>query len=311
MPSIDGQLGQQLLQGAEVAEVLAVGGGVLADQHQLRDALGGQPLRLAEHLGRGPGDERAPEGGDGAEGAAAVAARGQLQGGGRAGGQPLAAQPVVPGDRRRSAVRRPPSRGHGGAVDGADRQQGPAVARRVRHEGAPGEDVVEPVADRAVVVEAQDRGLGQRAGELGAVPLGHAPDGDDGGAGVGGGEDRVDRVLLRRLDEPAGVDQDRVGALGVVHQLVALGGQPARQLLGVDLVPRAPEGDHRDAAPLRDRPRRDLPVGRQGMAGHSGHPDMVVACRAPTGRETGTASVRPPGGLRRGGRTASTRARRA
>ena len=149
--------------------------------------------------------------------------------------------------------------------DGADRQQRAAVARGVRHERAAGEDVVEPVADRAVVVEAEDGGLGQRAGQLGAVPLGHAADGDHGGAGVGRGEDRVDGVLLGRLDEAAGVDQDGVGAVGVVHQLVALGGQPAGQLLGVDLVAGAAEGHHRhlrlSGAEPRDGGRR---AGRGG-----------------------------------------------
>ena len=53
-----GELGQQLLQRAQVAEVLAVGRRVLADQHQLGDALRGQPLRLAEHLGRRAGRRR-------------------------------------------------------------------------------------------------------------------------------------------------------------------------------------------------------------------------------------------------------------
>ena len=283
-----GQLRQQLLQRAEVAEVLAVGGGVLADQHQLGDALRGQPLRLAEHLGRRAGDERAAEGGDGAERAAPVAARGQLQRGGRAGGQPLAAQPVVAGDRR--GVRR---RGRRGALDRADRQQRAAVARGVRHERAAGEDVVEPVADGAVVVEAEDRRLGQRPGQLRAVPLGHAADGDDGRAGVGRGEDRVDRVLLGGLDEAAGVHQDGVGAVGVVHQLVALGGQPPGQLLGVDLVARAAEGHHRHSPPDGNvLPRRR----RQGVAG-----GPVTGPRQPShrsakrGRASGLAARRPGG----------------
>ena len=132
-----------------------------------------------------------------------------------------------------------------GALHRADRQQRAAVARGVRDERPAGEDVVEPVADGGVVVEAEHGGLGQRAGELGAVALGHAADRDHRGAGVGGGEDRVDRVLLRRLDEAAGVDQDGVGVVGVVDQLVALGGEPAGELLGVDLVAGAAEGHHR------------------------------------------------------------------
>ena len=39
-------------------------------------------------------------------------------------------------------------------------------------------------------------GLGQLVGELLAVPLGQAADRDDLGAGVGGGQQGVDRVLL-------------------------------------------------------------------------------------------------------------------
>ena len=47
--------------------------------------------------------------------------------------------------------------------------------------GAAGEDVVEPGGDVGVLVEAEHRvGLGQRLGELLAVPLGQAADSDDG-----------------------------------------------------------------------------------------------------------------------------------
>ena len=69
--------------------------------------------------------------------------------------------------------------------------------------------------DVGVVVEAEHRvGLGQRLGELLAVPLGQAADGDDrlGAAAVlevGRREQGVDRVLLGRLDEAAGVDDAR------------------------------------------------------------------------------------------------------
>ena len=85
-----GELRQQLLQQPGVAEVLAVRGGVLADQDQLADALLGQPLRLGEQLVGRAGDERAAEGGDGAERAAPVAAAGQLERGDRAGVEPAA-----------------------------------------------------------------------------------------------------------------------------------------------------------------------------------------------------------------------------
>ena len=62
-----GQRGQQLLQQPEVAEVLAVGRGVLADQDDLTDALAGQPVRLGHQVLRRPGQERAAERRDGTE----------------------------------------------------------------------------------------------------------------------------------------------------------------------------------------------------------------------------------------------------
>ena len=69
------------------------------------------------------------------------------------------------------------------------------------------------VGQAGVGVEAEHGvGLGQLLGELLAVPLGQAADGDDLGAGVGRGEQRVDRVLLGALDEAAGVHDDDVGA---------------------------------------------------------------------------------------------------
>jgi hypothetical protein len=87
----------------------------------------------------------------------------------------------------------------------------PAARRRARRP-----------ASRAggVGVEAEDGvGLGQLLGELLAVPLGQAADRDDLRAGVGGAEQRVDRVLLGALDEAAGVDDDDVGALLLVDEL--------------------------------------------------------------------------------------------
>ena len=77
----------------------------------------------------------------------------------------------------------------------------------------PGEHRAQPVGDVGVVVEAEHRVcLRQRLGELIAVPLGHAADRDHrlGAARsleVGSLEQGVDRVLLGRLDEPAGVDE--------------------------------------------------------------------------------------------------------
>ena len=56
MPATAASCGQQLLQQPEVAEVLAVGGGVLADQHQLADPLA-RPASLPRRAGPAAGRE--------------------------------------------------------------------------------------------------------------------------------------------------------------------------------------------------------------------------------------------------------------
>jgi len=95
-----------------------------------------------------------------------------------------------------------------------------------------------------VVVEAEDRvGLGQFGGQLLAVTLGQAANGNDLGPGVGGGEQGVDGVLLGLLDEPTGVHHDQVGLRAVGDQLEAAIGEAPGQLLGVHLVAGATHGE--------------------------------------------------------------------
>jgi hypothetical protein len=107
--------------------------------------------------------------------------------------------------------------------------------------------VPEPFGELRVGVEAQHGvGLGQRDGELRAVPLGEAADGHHlaatGLRDVRRGEQRVDRVLLGLLDEAARVHEDHVGrgaaARGRVRvdQLPAAAREPPGELLRVDLV---------------------------------------------------------------------------
>ena len=132
------------------------------------------------------------EGGDGAEGAAPVAARRDLERGVRAAVQaaPVGAraaggrEPVGQrGDRAGRGRHAGDGRGARGrtARGRGEREQGAAVAGDVGLVLAAGQDVLEPARDVGVVVEAEDRvRLGQGLGELGAVALGEAADGHDG-----------------------------------------------------------------------------------------------------------------------------------
>ena len=228
-------------------QVLAVGRGVLADQHQLADPVQTQPGRLGHQVVRWAGHERAAERRDRAERAAPVAARGELEVGHRAVGKPGAGHvrhPGVPGDLH--------VRGGGRPVHRRDRQQRAPVDRRVRDRRVPAEHIGQPLGQLGVGVEAEHGvRLGQAVGQLLPVALGQATHRDHFGAGlrrgVRGGQQRVDGVLLGLLDEAAGVHEDhvrrvRTSAVGV-DQLPAAADQPAGQLLRVDLVAGAAQGD--------------------------------------------------------------------
>lgn len=255
------ELRQQRLQQPDVAQVLAVGGVVLGDQHDLLDALSGEPAGLPQHIRGAAGDEGAAEGGDGAERAAPVAAGGQLDGRHGAVVQAAAERCARPGGGRdpRGQILRHGYRGrsvagqrHLGALPlgGADGQQLPAVPWGVRGVDAAGEDGLQAVGDVGVVVKAEDAvGLGQRRGELLAVPLGHAAHGDDGlcaGSAPGGLrlevvglQQGVHGVLLGGLDETAGVDDGDIRVGGLRDELPAVRRQTACELLRVHLVASA------------------------------------------------------------------------
>ena len=134
----------------------------------------------------------------------------------------------------------------------ADRQQLAPVAGGVRGVDAAVEDGLEAVGDVGVVVEAEHAvGLGKRFGELLAVPLGHAADGDDGlGPAVilqiVGFQEGVDGVLLGGFDESTGVDDGDVRVRGVLDELPAVRCQAACELLRVHLVTGAAKSDKGD-----------------------------------------------------------------
>ncbi len=169
------QVGEQGLERARVAEVLAVGRGVLADEHQLTDPVTGQPPRLGHDVVVRARDEGPPEGRDRAERAAPVTAGGDLQRGHRSGRDP----PADPARTHRARLcgqihprgRRTPVTGdvdgRAGPIRGRHGQQGAPVTRDVAGEAAALEDHAQPLGDVRVVVEPQDGvGLRQLRGQL-------------------------------------------------------------------------------------------------------------------------------------------------
>ncbi len=145
-----------------------------------------------------------------------------------------------------------------------------AVDRGVGYVGLAREYPAKPGGDVRVVVEAHDRvRLWQRLGELAPIAFGQAADGDHGPGGaitlqLRRLEECVDRVLLRGLHEPAGVHDDELGGLGLVDEQEATHVEPGGELLGVDVVARTAQRDHRDC---RSRTPRREPIPRRGTGG--------------------------------------------
>jgi hypothetical protein len=195
--------------------VAAERGEVLRHEHHLAHAGVGEAFDLGEDRLHRPAALLAPEAGDGAEPAGAVAPLGHLDVGPRPGGaRPRQVEQV---ERRH----------------GRRRRSGPLLAsgtQRDRH------------------AETGDRiGLGERLGQVGAVALGQAPrDHQLGrrGLSVGQREDHVDRLLAGVLDEGAGVDDDQVGVVGRGGGNEPVGEHRPGQLVRVDLVLRTAQRLH-------------------------------------------------------------------
>ena len=98
--------------------------------------------------------------------------------------------------------------------------------------------------DRRHVEAAPEIHLGHLGRQLVAIALDQAADGGEPRAtcvrGLGGVEDRRDRLLLGGVDEAAGVDDDQVGTRGRCRTMPG-GAQSARQRVGVGLVLGAAE----------------------------------------------------------------------
>src|SRR5512133_3441832 len=81
-----------------------------------------------------------------------------------------------------------------------------------------------PVGDMGVVVKAEDGvSFRQRLGQLATVTLREASDGNDGLRSscfleIARRQQRIDRVLLGRLDETTSVDQHSIGLSRLGHQ---------------------------------------------------------------------------------------------
>src|SRR6185437_6073037 len=224
------QLGQHRLKQPQVAEVLAVGGRVLADEHQLAHAVAAKPGGLLEQFVRPPGDERATEGRDRAERAAAVATGGDLQRGRYAAYEPLAQHGGARGGRDAG---RQVAQVYGGftrrlAADRAYRQELAAVPGHVGGPLVAREYVVEASGDVCVVIEAEHLDVHviagflvyfvERRGEVSAVALGQAADGRDLGPRGAGAEHGVNGLLLGRVNEAARVDEDDVRVFPLAPQ---------------------------------------------------------------------------------------------
>ena len=220
-----GELRQrEALEEPYVAEVLPVRGAVLAHEHELADAVLDQPLRLGDDLIWLAGQVGAAKGRDRAEGAPPVAAGGDLQRRRRPAVE--TASQCTWTRRRRDAWREVAMTGRqrrgARSLDRGDQEQRAPIARLMRRRNVAVGDGTQRLGDIGVRIEAEHGvGLGQRSGQLIAVSLREATDRDHGLIAVGDIQQGVDRVLLRRLDEAAGIDQDRVGASRVVGELPA------------------------------------------------------------------------------------------
>ena len=220
-------------------EVGAVGGEVLGDEGELERPLARERLRLGDDVLDRPRSLRPAQLRDDAEGAGVVAPLGDLEVGG------VRREGVHP--RRR------------GRVDELGIRDDEPLRLRVgddpRHVGvgAGAEEVVH---------------LGQLAGELVGVALHEAARDDEllaaaGALQLGEPHDGVDRLHLRALDEAAGVHDDHLGLLRILHEAVAGLRERPEHHLAVHPVLRAAEGVHVDAG--RHGPARFSRPGGRGQ----------------------------------------------
>jgi len=119
-----------------------------------------------------------------------------------------------------------------------------------------------PRAEETALLELRDQALdfgrpkeeihlGQRLDQLVLVPLHHTADADDGPClprlfETPGFDEGVDGLLLCRIDEPAGIDEDDLGVVEIRGVFGAAIGEARYVALAVDGVLVAAERDDRD-----------------------------------------------------------------
>ena len=217
------EFAQKLREAHAAVQIQSVVGGVLSDQNQLADSIGRQFARFAGDLLDRLGDVLAAHAGDGAEGAQAIAAFGDLQVG------------IVP--RRDPQARR--------VFERADRRRAKQAALlETLSQGA-----VDDLGDFFAAENADDViDLGNLLEEVLLLAFGQAA-----------GHDHrphaplllerqhlandAERFLPGRLDETAGVDNNHVGAVRVGSKCVPVLGQPAEHALRIDQVLGAAQAD--------------------------------------------------------------------
>ncbi len=89
------------------------------------------------------------------------------------------------------------------------------------------------------------------ADEAAAFPRAQATGDDDLAVLVQRFADRVERFGDGRIDEPAGIDDDEIGAVVRGRDRVAFGAKLRQDLLGIDERLRTPERDEADAGRIR------------------------------------------------------------
>jgi hypothetical protein len=105
------------------------------------------------------------------------------------------------------------------------------------------------VGNVGVVVKAEDGiSFRQRLGQLAAVALRETSDGNNGSCSpsvleIAGCQQSVDRVLLGRLDETAGIDDHSVCLVWISYQLEVIVIQLCGKLFGIDFVASATQRD--------------------------------------------------------------------